>query len=310
MGKGKILRTTFALALIPTGAVVVLISGPGLVGQLMSSLGLALIVAGVTSAFREIAILRLESEETGEDIAARVHKRLQESPPAAIGIRAVAPVRRGYEGYYTWAINTGPQELFFAGRSVLHRIDFDFRERGLGSVEKVLARRLREGANISILFLDPRCDILERLAKEEGQTPTGMLSDIATSIGICKRLYGRLQGGKFHPQAQLQVRVYDEIPYFAYHKEDNKVIVGFYFRPALGWRSPAFEVIDAHTRSFFEGHFSSIFDRSSDRTLLELSIHRGTLVFNEELYQNLYLCLVNYLGKEKADQLISGSEQG
>jgi hypothetical protein len=112
MGKGKMLRLMFSLFLIPLGAVFILIQASGILGDLISKLGLALIVAGVVSAFREVAILRLESEETSEKIANIVYNQLQECPPTTMGIRMISPIRRGFHGYYTWAVSNAAQNLF------------------------------------------------------------------------------------------------------------------------------------------------------------------------------------------------------
>ena len=306
MSRARILRLVFALSIIPFGAVLVLLVIPGPVGQLISGLGLALIVSGVASAFREIAILRLESEETGESIAERVHKRLLAFPPGTTGIRMVSRVRKGYDGYSVWAVKTGPQDLFFAGRSVLHRVDFDLKMHGFGAAEEVIARRLAEGASIRIMFVDPRLDLIERLAKEEGQTKKTMLSDIATTIGVCRRIYDLLRDSRFSPSAQLHIRVYDEVPYFAYHKEDEKVLVGFYFTSALGMTG-VFEVMDDEIKKLFDEHFTAIYNRAAENVLLQLLPQSDVPLFNEDLNNKLYMTLVNNLGKERTDQLISGS---
>jgi hypothetical protein len=307
MTKNGWLRLTFALALVPTGAVLVLLA-PGLsltVSPLLSGLGISLIVAGIVTAFREVAILRLESEEMGEEIATRVHRRLVEAPPTRdVSIRLVSRVRRGYDGYYAWVTSAGARDLFFAGRSVLHRMDADFRARRLPPVEQVLERKLRDGSAVRILFLDPRSELVGRLAREEGQTATMMLSDIATSLGVCRRLHELLARSPLPATAQLQIRVYDEVPYFSYHRQGEHVIVGFYFVTALGSQSAAFEVVDAPTRSFFEGHFTTLFDRSSDRIVLEVSPNRGTPAFNEELYAELTGHLARSLGKAESERLL------
>jgi hypothetical protein len=310
MSSSGIQRLLLSLLLTLAGVIMVLVADQYQVNQLFYNLGLASIVAGIVSTFREIAILRTEAKDAGKIIAEMTHNKFADFPLDANGMRIVSDVRRGYDGYYYWAVNKDPQNLFFAGRSVLHRIDFDFvNERGLGPAEVVLERRLIQGSDIRILFIDPRSELIGRLAEEEGQTPVSLLSDVAVSIGICKRLYANIQGVQFPPKAALQVRIYNEIPYFAYHKEDSKVIVGFYFSPALGWKSPAFEVLDARTRDFFEAHFSLVFDRASDKTLLELSAVRGTLLFNDDLYESLYLTLADTLGSNKADQLIAGKKR-
>ncbi len=302
--RGRTLRLTFALALLPTGAVFVLVAWPGRVGQLISNLGLALIVTGLVNVFREVAIFRLEAEESGEQIAKRVHQQMLESSPSTTGIRMIAPVRREHAAYFTWANVKDPQHLFFAGRTVLKSIDIDFKGRGFGTAEQVLARRLKEGADIRILFVDPRSDIVERLAMEEGRPSTAILKDIAKSIGICKRLYALIETAELKHQSRLQIRLYEETPYFAYHKVDDKVVIGFYFADAPGCASPAFEVIDAEIKRIFNEHFKSVFIRAAKTTLLSVTTNFAPPDFNENLYQELYHHLSNKLGAEMVDQLM------
>jgi hypothetical protein len=308
MAKNRVLRLVFSFALIPTGAVLVLLASHGRAGALVNSLGLSLIVAGILNAFREVAVLRLESEETAATITKRVQDgMLQILPSASQGIRLVSPIRRGYDEYYRWATTIEPRKLFFAGRSVLHRIDADFRNRGLKRVEKVLLRKLREGSTIRIMFLDPRSSLIPRLAKEEGQTPEEMLSDIAISIGVCHRLYQEAKGADFPAPAHLSIRVYDEVPYFSYHMDNEAVIVGFYFATALGSQSAAFSVLDEETRSFFGGHFASIFDHSSESTILDVTPQRGRPTFNNRLYDAMCIMLSGKLGQEECERLLLGA---
>jgi hypothetical protein len=335
MGRGKILRLTFALVLLLMGVILIQIAGTNPPGQslfnLGLSLGLSLVVTGIVTGFRELAILRLETEDTGEDIAERISRRLQQSPPGitedtkkdiverihrqliefppGIGdIRMVTPGRSQYDGYYTWVDVTFPQNLFFAGRSVLHSMDRGIKALNLGSAEKVIARRLMDGSEIYILFIDPKSDIIDRLAREEHQNSDAMLFDIATSLGICKRLHLELEKNpRYPPRAQLHICIYDEVPYFSYHKEEDKVIIGFYFAASLGSMSAAFKVADKPTQYLFENHFASIFDRARASDKLILAISRGNAYFNETLYNDLFNFLTDKLGKERTDKAFSGS---
>lgn len=301
------MRLVFSLALIPSGAVFVLLVGRGGASQLVDSLGLALIVSGILNSFREVAVLRLESEESATEIAARVRQEMMNVLPATSpGIKLVAQVRRGYDGYYRWATTTAPRELFFAGRSVLHRIDADFEKRGLQRAESVLLRKLREGSTIRIMFLDPRSGLLPRLAHEEGQTEEQLLSDIATSLGICHRLYHLVGAESFPAPAEMSIRVYDEVPYFSYHKDDQDVIVGFYFATALGSQSAAFSVLDEENRRFFEEHFASIFHRSSATAIIDVAAHSGRANFNSDLYDEVCHNLAGRLGEVECKRLLSG----
>lgn len=307
MGANRIARLTFSFAMLPTGGMLVLLGGEGRTGQLVNSLGLSLIVAGIVNGFRELAIARYEAADTAEAIATRLHEKLVQSPPVlGGGLRMASPVRRGYAGYYGWAIAREPRELFFAGRSVLHRIDADFRTKGLRSAEEVLLRTLQDGSVVRILFLDPRSDLISRLAEEERQSREAMLSDIATSLGICRRLSKLIEANSASvpTSAQLDIRVYDEVPYFAYHRDDEHVIVGFYFVTALGSASAAFEVSEPQTRGFFEGHFTSIFGRAIDRIILVKSATRHSADFNTVLFEELCEKIAAELGQQRTNQLL------
>lgn len=312
MNKNQIIRLLFSLALTFAGVILLLLDSTGKVEEFISDIGLAFIVAGVFAMFSEGVLKFFDSEdaaEVGSFIANEVHKRLRESPLGAQGIRLVAPIRKGYDGYYGWVVSNGPQKLFFAGRSVLHRIDADFRARNIGSAEEVIRRRLSEGAKIRVMFIDPRSDIISRLAKEERQQESEMLSDIAYSIGICKRLHALLEATDIPASANLDIRVFDEIPYFAYHSVDDSMIVGFYFSSALGHSSAAYEVLDSQTRQFFEGHFESIFSRASGQAILDIDSHRRRIEMDKELVNSLQKSLNEKLGEEKTNALIGGQSR-
>lgn len=239
--------------------------------------------------------------------ATAVHDLFCERPPGMTGIRLLHDVRRNFSGYYGWVNEQKPEDLFFAGRSVLHRIDADIRARTGGSAEDILFRRLKEGSKITILFLDPRMDILERLAKEEGQTTENMLRDIATSIGICRRLNDLLQANfqSLQSGAELSIRVYDRVPYFAYHKQDNGATVGFYFLSSKGSTSAAYELVDEVTKKVFDSHFTQIYSEAVDTYVVEFDGARGRPSFNTALFNELHAHLAAKLGKEKTDELLN-----
>lgn len=304
-GNQKI-RVLFSLLLIPTGSVMILLNIGGASGNLISNVGLALIVAGVVSSFHEIVLRRLEGDETAENVADKVHDKIKKAPLSAIGIRLVSPVRKGYAGYYLWAIDTTPQEMFFAGRSVLHRIDADFRVRDIGFAEEIIARRLKERSNLKVLLLDARSEMIARLAREEGQTAEQLMSDLATSIGICQRLYEILQKKILPPTARLEILIFDEIPYFAYHRVDSQVIVGFYFSSAVGHSSAAFEVVDPQTKNFFDQHFQSIYGRACSNYIIRTNPHSGKIELNNILIMDIRKLLIEKLGEDKTIKLMKG----
>jgi len=240
--------------------------------------------------------------------ATKVHDLMCERPPRMTGLQLITGVRRNYSGYYSWVNEKHAQDLFFAGRSVLHRIDADIHANINGSAEAILLRRLKEGSKIRIDFLDPRCDVVDRLANEEGETPAALLGNITTSLGICRRLgdllrthYQTLPAG-----AVLSVRVYDRIPYFAYHKQDDIVIVGFYFQSLLGSSSAAYEVVDDATKRTFSEHFVRIHADAAPTIMVEFDGAAGRPLFNDDLYNQLKDYLSDKLGPTRVDELLAG----
>lgn len=233
-------------------------------------------------------------EESARTTAQAVHALFKQSPPEMTGLRLLAEKRRNFSGYYRWVNERTAQELVFAGRSVLHRIDADIKANTANpnsSAEGIIFRRLKENSKIRILFLDPRTNIIERLAKEEGQRLEVMIDDIDTSLRICKRIFDLLQNDgqalALSTSAELTIRVYDSVPYFAFHKQDNDVIIGFYFSFGIGSSSAAYEVVDSETKKVFGAHFERILSDARENCLLEYDGARCKYYFNERLFNEL-----------------------
>ena len=134
-----------------------------------------------------------------------------------------------------------------------------------------------------------------------------MLGDIATSIGICRRLHDLLLANfsTLPPGAELNIRVYDQVPYFAYHKQDSDVIVGFYFLSSMGYTSAAYELVDDTTKQVFGGHFNRIYSEAATSILVEFDGARGRPTFNPKLFSDLHECLSEKLGQEKTDEFVN-----
>jgi hypothetical protein len=307
--RNHIIRLLFSILLIFLGLSLSLLSSLYEWVKLISDVGLAIMIAGIASTFHEAVIRRLEGEETAAAVAEKVQESLREAPLSASGIRLVSPIRKGYAGYYQWAINNQAQDLFFAGRSVLHRIDADFRNpsRSLGTAEERIAKRLCEGCSVRILFLNPRTDLIERLSKEETQTHKQLLGDITTSLGICQRLYDNIKQLNLPHSTTLSINVFDEVPYFAYHKVEEQVIVGFYFSSIVGHASAAFEVVDPQTKEFFGRHFDSIMTRANSTYIVRTNPHNGRPEINSVLMANLKEFLIEQLESELFDKHFKGN---
>jgi hypothetical protein len=96
-------------------------------------------------------------EKLGEMLEAKIPKLNEIVKTTAL--RRLCDVRRNSEDYSRWIREGQAQTLFFAGRSILHRIDADVQRRRGETAEEVLFRCLTKGSTITILFLDPRIDI-------------------------------------------------------------------------------------------------------------------------------------------------------
>ena len=307
--RNHVIRLLFSILLVFLGFSLSLLSSSYGWVRLVSDIGLAIMIAGIASTFNEAVIRRLEGEETAIIVANKVQEGLREAPLSASGIRLLSPIRKGYAGYYQWAISNHDQDLFFAGRSVLHRIDADFRStsRVLGTAEDRIAKRLSEGCSMRILFLDPRSDMIGRLAIEEGQKREQLLGDITTSLGICERLYDKIRHLSLPHSTTLAISVFDEMPYFAYHKVDDQVIVGFYFSSIVGHASAAFEVVDPQTKEFFGQHFNSIMARASSTYILRTNPHNSRPEMNTALVTQLKEMLIKELEAEVFDCHFTGN---
>jgi len=136
-----------------------------------------------------------------------------------------------------------------------------------------------------------------------------MLTDIATSIAISKSLASTLEtmSGKLPKTASLSIRIYKKVPYFAYHRQNDDVYIGFYFQRLVGSASGVYEVLDEETKQQFGDHFASIHGASDTRALVEFDSERGKPVVDHTLFRELISTLSgdSMLGKVKMDELLS-----
>jgi hypothetical protein len=259
--KNSYLRSAFSIVMILVGALAVALTqdstgrGPVIIQQM----GLAFMIAGVASLFSEFVIERWKPDQSL--VLLEMIRRFQGS-----GMRMVCFPRKGYWRYHTWFLVNDPQEAFFAGRSVLHRIQADFKIRNLPSVEDSFIRKLQEGSKIRILFCDPTWELVPQLALAESQSEKKLLSDLATSLSIVYKLWENLHGQNL--KGEIEIRVYRELVQYAYHytrnlqTNDSDMLVGFYFAQKLGCRSPLFEVVDESIQTEFKDHFANVFARA------------------------------------------------
>lgn len=266
------------------------INSASLWASFLSNLGLACAVAGIVSVFHIVVIEQFDRDELAIAIAGQISRQI-----AALkdSLRLISDARHDCDKYNLWIVNRSA-DLFMAGRSVLHRIDANLKKDDVdNSIIHHLIRRLREGSSITVLLMDPRSPFIDKVAEEEGHSKTEIFKDIETSLDICKQLKDQL-ADKVLP-GRLSIRVYDNFPYFSYHKHDDMMIVGFYFLSFKGENSPAYEVIDEKTKSLFERHFEKIYINS--KPIIENSQKNSRVIWHASLFGELGTFIGRELGR-------------
>lgn len=267
-------------------------------GILARSMGLSFVVAGAVSLFHEVFILRIPETEIQEGFD-RILELL-----AKPGIRMITSQRQGYSGYYQWILEKEPQELFFAGHSVLHRVQADFTDRRLIPVEQALKQQLLGSSRIRILFLDPTWDFIDNIANAEKQPPSTLRRHLAITLGICQKLWKSIEHERLI--GEIEIRVCSELVQYAFHhvicreKGESEMLVGFYFAGRLGTKSPLFLIENEQIQEFFATHFKVVFDGA--KTLLICS-RDGTKEFDYVYYRDCQNSLAQYLGSEMVAEL-------
>ncbi len=283
---------------------------PGSTEVFCRSVGLAFIVTGITSVFHEALLWPFRRKETKADSAKlldEMHRRFDEIRSNFKGpdVRMIAQKREGYGAYHRWVLEKVPQEVFFAGHSVLHRIQRDLSDRALcGSVEEALARRVAEGCNIKILFLDPTWEMLPVIAESENQKIKTVATHIATSLGICKRLWMALVPHPHRGNGSIEISTCRELHQYAFHHviggaDSVQMFMGFYFAKTPGLLTPLFVVESEDVQKWFAMHFDSIFRRQSPETTWLLSYQSSARAeFNDEHYRKCRESLGRYLNDD------------
>jgi hypothetical protein len=290
-----LIRNLLSMLMIALGVIFVLATA-GAGGQrtkVWEDLGLALSIAGVVSFFQEAILSRFSKEDGLKLELERVRKSFSEDIQKIANslngprIEMLAEQRNGYAGYHRWVLERAPQQLFFAGHSVLHHIQADFKALKLKDVEDAIAEKMSSGSKARFLFLDPTWDLFKRVAESENQTVSKMARDLRVSLEICKRLSDKLKAKDI--QGEIEVKVCRELVQYAFQhticsaNHFEEMLVGFYFAGILGTQSPLLTVENRSMRDIFSKHFVNIFDRASSRQVLYYS-RDGVGIFNEVLY--------------------------
>jgi hypothetical protein len=277
-------------------------STSGLIGE---KIGLALIVAGIIAVFQEVVWRPITRDELKDGI----NKVLEFMKGPAIHLETL--VRLRYPGYHKWLINSKPQDVFISGHSVLHRMEDDFGQLPVNSLEEAICLKLSQACNIKILFLDPTWEFLDNVANAQEekpgdipyQTPIQLKKNIATSIGIVKRIADKLEKKQGPLPGSLDIRVCREVTQYAYHhvvckdNDSEEMYVGLYFASELGTDSPLFVVENSNIRVRFRTHFTKIFARATP--ILSMSCGEKKSNFAIKYYRECKQILAVSIGEEE-----------
>jgi len=270
---------------------------------LMKSLGMALAVAGTVATVREIAFGALPDTSSIEEFKQLFDESNQRintlsSRFEGAGMTMLAIQRQDFSLYHEWVVETSPQDMFFAGHSVLHRVEIDFKQRNLGNVELSIKRKLQEGSHIKILFLDPTWEYIDKIANNEGEDPLKLRSNLAITVEICNKIWQEIKD--LDLPGAIEIRTCREFEQYAFHhisyrnKDNSYMLIGFYFADSDGgMNTPLFSVDNLTIRKEFSSHFAAIFRRSKKngvRQLLQYCEHGVPRNFDLEFYKE---CLKN-----------------
>jgi hypothetical protein len=243
--------------------------------------GLGLTVAGIVGLFTEFAF--------GPYWLRGPDRPVRSPSEGTMGMQLISTERTGFSGFHSWVLDLQPQDLFFAGRSVLHRMKKDFTDRGLQTIPQTFVHQMSMDSRIRILFMNPNWGLIEEIAKQEGRSnPRELYADLRDTLGVVNELWQLLQNDKRHLPGMVDIRVYEEITQYAYHYVSDRktsattMYVGFYFAELVGYRSALFSVESEQVRDAFGGHFAKLFDKA--KPLLTYSSGGSARSFNQAFY--------------------------
>jgi hypothetical protein len=270
-----VIRILISIIIILTGIVFSLLES-----IVFKGIGISFIISGIVNIFLELALgdywqseIPIQIKSDNQDITLECTQRL------------------GYDEYYKWVLNQNPSNLFFVGRSVLHRMDKDLLSRKLNSVSENLIRRVKEGANIRILFLNPKWELIEKIATQEGRKSVRELySDLKKTLHVVNEIHDKLSL-KCPCEGSIEIRMYEEINQYAFHSEEfsddknkNYAYIGLYFANKLGWQSSVLSINTERTLKTFEDHFNIIFERAEKLLSCQQNVSNSLIEFNLKLY--------------------------
>jgi len=211
------------------------------------------------------------------------------------GIVEIATKRDNHKSYTKW-ISSESEDVFFAGRAVLARINKNLESSNLSGVVPTLIEKYKTGSRIRIVTFDPRSDLIKRIADDETRSYEEILNDIVESIGLVYLLYEESKKIDFkNEDGSIIIVLYDLINDFSYQEvkrregsnKANQMLFGMYYNYQAGYNTPLYEVLDPQTKKFFSTYIKKIYDVNHPCRWL-LRIENGKRPsFNKDLYKSI-----------------------
>lgn len=257
--KDRKVRILGELIIILTGVVLLLLFEQN---SLIKSVGIGLVTAGIASLLFE-GILK-------EEFINELKKTL--SPNVKI-----LGLRQNMDNIYL--------ELFRSARKQIDIMALTS-EGMMKTYGKHLENKIMtESCDIRILILNYDSKLWDYRIKEEGGSfSRRILEEISKKVlefykGISNSIAKKVSSNE-EIKGSLAVKLHENIPYSAYFRADEKLIVGFYYSYTTGNRSHAIEVSpNSDLFNSLERHFDAIWNKSKTKELINIS-YRGIKINN------------------------------
>lgn len=152
---------------------------------------------------------------------------------------------------------------------------------------------IKDRKHIRILMLSPHSDAARLRGIEEDSNENFLVDKIILQIKALKSLYhqAEMELNQAGATGSLEVRLYDELPYFSYFHTDKAMVMGFYYVHIRGLQSEALlidEKSSIHAKMC--SHFEKIWTRSGDSGAPKMTvciISKDCMMFNHTLLDTL-----------------------
>jgi hypothetical protein len=152
---------------------------------------------------------------------------------------------------------------------------------------------IRVGKKIRVLMLSPLSTAAELRSLEESASKDFLRTKIIKQIEELKSLHAtaekQLRGQDY--TGSLEIRVFDDLPYFSYFHTDKVMVMGLYYGHIRGLQSEALlidEKSSIHPKML--NHFDYLWNKSGNKhgasTMTLCNITKGRILFNHALLRS------------------------